>query len=268
MLRRSFKSREAESSSGRGLLLWSITGGVVVVVLVFVVLAQFSAPSNSAQPVWKNLVHTVAHPAAAFKVATAKIQHKAPPTPEPAPTAKPAPTPAPTSAPAAIAKPDYAAIAAARKAAADRKLAAAATHKVKTSAGASTVTSSGSNVASINSAPITPIVPITPAPRRVARSTPEPTSAPEVFVDAQLLRQSGADYPTMARDQGVQGTTIVLVSVSASGSVSSASVAQSSGNRLLDDAAVRAAYQSRFQPATRNGTPVASSARLVYTFSL
>jgi periplasmic protein TonB len=267
MLRRSFKAR-SENTSGRGLLLWSITGAVVVVGIVFVLLAQFSTPSSSAQPVWKNLVHTVTHPAQAIKVAKAKIEHKAPPTPEPTPTATQAPTPAPTTAPATTAnKADAASLVTARKRAEVRKLAAAATtHKARASAATSTVSSSGANVASAgNGVPIAPIVPITPAPRR----TPAPTAAPaETFVDAQLVHQGNADYPMMARDQGVQGTTIVLVSVTASGAVSSASVAQSSGNKLLDASALRAAYQSRFQPATRNGAPVASSARLVYTFSL
>jgi protein TonB len=269
MMRRSFRSRrDAVDSGGRSILLWSIGGAAVVVVLVIVALAQFSQPSNSAQPTWKNLVHTVAHPAQAFKVASATIQHNATPTvlpATPAPAPSQAPTPQATTAPAKVSKTDVAAVVAAKKRTEERKLAAA-----RKKAAAPTIFSTGSNVASAsNNAGLAPIVQITPAPRRVARAAiSAPTAQPETYVDPQLVRQAGADYPLMARDQGVQGTTVIQVSVSTSGGISSVSVAQSSGNRLLDDAAVRAAYRSKFQPATRNGAPTSSTARLVYTFSL
>ena len=53
-------------------------------------------------------------------------------------------------------------------------------------------------------------------------------------------------YPWEARVQGLEGTTVVRITVAASGVVSDATVATSSGSRLLDEAALRVAYLYRF----------------------
>jgi len=269
MMRRSFKSREDDGSkSGRSLLLWSIGGAVAIVFIAFVVLAQFSKPTNESAPAWKNVLHTIEHPVQAVRVARAKIKHEAVPTPQATPTAAPttAPTPAPTTAPATSrAKAETAALAAVKRAEEHKA------HKLKVALAGNKVTADTGTGGGAPPGLTAPIVPITPAPAKAVATT-APTATPEpvqeTFTDARLMRQGNADYPMMAKDEQIQGTTVVAVTVDASGAVQSASVAQSSGNRLLDSAAVTAAYHSKFAPALKNGAPTTATARLVYNFSL
>lgn len=75
-------------------------------------------------------------------------------------------------------------------------------------------------------------------------------------------------YPMAARASGVQGTTRVRLFVSVAGTVTAAVVMQSSGSRLLDDAAVASLLRWRFQPALRNGEPVAAEVVVPVVFSL
>jgi len=56
-------------------------------------------------------------------------------------------------------------------------------------------------------------------------------------------------YPSSARSSNIEGTTYVKVLVNASGKVVESVVASSSGNSMLDDAAVKALYKWRFTPA-------------------
>jgi protein TonB len=71
---------------------------------------------------------------------------------------------------------------------------------------------------------------------------------------------SDADYPLLALIGAEQGRTGVNVSVAPDGRVLDATVASSSGSQRLDQAAVQfAKTRWRFQPATRNGQPIAAS---------
>lgn len=56
-------------------------------------------------------------------------------------------------------------------------------------------------------------------------------------------------YPASARSSGVEGTTLVKVLVNASGKVEDAILAGSSGNKSLDDTAIKALFRWRFAPA-------------------
>ena len=56
-------------------------------------------------------------------------------------------------------------------------------------------------------------------------------------------------YPSAERNAGIDGTTKVRIVVGTSGRVESVSVARSSGNANLDNAAVNAAYRYRFTSA-------------------
>lgn len=53
-----------------------------------------------------------------------------------------------------------------------------------------------------------------------------------------------------------EGRVVLRVLVRADGTVGSVETAQSSGNQVLDRAAVEAATSWRFQPATRDGDPI------------
>lgn len=84
----------------------------------------------------------------------------------------------------------------------------------------------------------------------------------------QILSAPAPSYPESARRGGISGTTVVGMTVSTDGSVSSAWVESSSGNSTLDSAAVSAVYSWRFVPAKQNGTPVTANSRVPITFNL
>lgn len=87
-------------------------------------------------------------------------------------------------------------------------------------------------------------------------------------IGIQLLSAPAPAYPESARRAGISGTTVVGMTVSTDGSVSSAWVESSSGNSALDSAAVAAVYNWRFVPAKQNGTPVTANSRVPITFNL
>jgi len=75
-------------------------------------------------------------------------------------------------------------------------------------------------------------------------------------------------YPILARNKGIEGRVVVNVLVSAQGTVSTISVGQSSGSRLLDKAAVQAVKKWRFHPVLHNGKGVPSSETVPIVFRL
>ena len=75
-------------------------------------------------------------------------------------------------------------------------------------------------------------------------------------------------YPKDALDSGLEGRVSLTVAIGPDGSVSGVSVAKSSGHQILDDAAVRAVKRDWvFQPALKNGKPVAGAVTVVFEFS-
>lgn len=63
-------------------------------------------------------------------------------------------------------------------------------------------------------------------------------------------------YPELARKRGQEGLVRVRVEIDEGGNLLSVGVAESSGYKLLDDAAVKTVKRWRFKPATRDGVPV------------
>jgi protein TonB len=116
-----------------------------------------------------------------------------------------------------------------------------------------------------------------PRPLRAARPVPEATPPPPAPRPAgalelpRLLEEDpGATvrYPTRARRLGFEGTVTLLVHVRADGTVARVDVAESSGHDELDRAAAEAAARWRFEPARRDGRPVAHDARVPVEFKL
>ena len=64
----------------------------------------------------------------------------------------------------------------------------------------------------------------------------------------QKLHQAGDFYPAEAIAQGLEGEALILLIIDESGHVVGARVEQSSGHRLLDDAALRAVRSVRSLP--------------------
>jgi protein TonB len=95
-----------------------------------------------------------------------------------------------------------------------------------------------------------------------------PVYAPEMVVEARFVHQAEPDYPEVAKEQNAQGTAVVFATIGPNGNVISTRIDQSTGNRLLDAAALTAARESTFQPPMINGKPATETYRLLYTFAL
>jgi len=64
-------------------------------------------------------------------------------------------------------------------------------------------------------------------------------------------------YPGSALTAGIEGKTTLAFTVTGQGTVSDVSVAKSSGNADLDNAAAACVAQWRYKPATQDAKPVA-----------
>ncbi len=84
--------------------------------------------------------------------------------------------------------------------------------------------------------------------------------APDDFVAVDSMPVKLIDappvYPDSARRAGIEGSTWVKALVDTIGAVSSALVFKTSGNELLDQAAVESALKCKYQPALSNGQKV------------
>lgn len=91
------------------------------------------------------------------------------------------------------------------------------------------------------------------------------------LIEGGVLNNSASNlvqpvYPPIAKAARASGTVVVQVLVNESGAVMAASAQE--GHPLLRSAAVKAAIESTFNPATRNGKPVKVAGTLEITFQL
>ncbi len=98
---------------------------------------------------------------------------------------------------------------------------------------------------------------------------PPPEDAPKkpVVVPPKLLRFVSAPYPPEAQKAGTQGDVVLELSIDATGKVTRAEVAEPAGHGF-DDAAKAAALEFVFEPATRDGKPIAAKILYKYSFTL
>lgn len=75
-------------------------------------------------------------------------------------------------------------------------------------------------------------------------------------VKPQLVTSTKPVYPDLARRAGIEGIVTVKMLVDIDGSVIEVEIIKSSGNTLLDQAAVTAAHQHRFTVAHQRDRPV------------
>ena len=87
-------------------------------------------------------------------------------------------------------------------------------------------------------------------------------------VDPSSRARNPPKYPPEEQRRGIQGTTVLVISIDASGGVLDVEVEKSSGNRNLDRAAVQAARRWSFNPEIRNGQKVASRVRVPVEFKM
>jgi protein TonB len=70
-------------------------------------------------------------------------------------------------------------------------------------------------------------------------------------------------YPESARRRGIEGTVLLQMRITAQGRVEAVKVVRSAGYPELDESAIEAVRRWRFEPARRNGAPVAEDAVLL-----
>ncbi|QNN69310.1 energy transducer TonB [Thermomonas carbonis] len=111
--------------------------------------------------------------------------------------------------------------------------------------------------------------PMAPAPARDAKPA---VKAPVTSRsrDASLIARSQVlpKYPASALRSGETGTVLVLANIDRNGVPIEVSLDDRSGNREFDRSALQAVRQWRFQPALRDGKPVASTVRVPVEFAL
>lgn len=71
----------------------------------------------------------------------------------------------------------------------------------------------------------------------------------EIEVKPKPLRSPVPNYPYEAKKAGIEGMTVVKMLIDTDGSVMDVKVLKTSGNQLLDEAALDAAKKSTFSPA-------------------
>ncbi|MGL5207156.1 MAG: energy transducer TonB [Acidaminococcaceae bacterium] len=72
------------------------------------------------------------------------------------------------------------------------------------------------------------------------------------LVPPRLVRYVKPEYPSAARQSGIEGKVIVRVLVDANGNVASTDVYESSGSNILDEKALSSANEWEFAPAKNN----------------
>ncbi|GAB3094779.1 energy transducer TonB [Lysobacter terrae] len=75
------------------------------------------------------------------------------------------------------------------------------------------------------------------------------------------------DYPPELACKQVGGTTVLNVALAANGYPVKIDIVTSSGNKTLDDSAVKAVHDWKFRPATVRGKPTTSKIQVPVTFS-
>ncbi len=89
-----------------------------------------------------------------------------------------------------------------------------------------------------------------------------------VFVKPKRSKPSKPPYPETLKARGLEGDVEVRVSIDAKGRVTEVAILKSSGEAAFDEAARVAAQGESFQPATRDGQPVAFTLSYSYRFRI
>jgi len=125
---------------------------------------------------------------------------------------------------------------------------------------------SAGSVASPGAAAVSRAVPATPAVKAADSSGTEKITGPSY--EAAYLDNPKPPYPPAARRLKLQGSATVRVMVSPEGRPKSVRLENSSGARILDEAALAAVQQWTFVPARRGNKAVAAEVDVPVRFSL
>ena len=83
----------------------------------------------------------------------------------------------------------------------------------------------------------------------------------------KILSKPRANYTDAARQAQVQGKVVLRVTFAANGTIGGISVISGLGNGLTEQA-IAAARNIKFEPAKKNGQPVATVKSIEYTFTI
>lgn len=118
----------------------------------------------------------------------------------------------------------------------------------------------------VDTRPIVADAPPTPAPPAPAPVVEEKITLPSA--GANYLNNPAPEYPEIAQERGWEGKVLMKVHVLENGKPDSVVVVKSSGQKVLDDAAVKTVYKWSFVPAKRGETPIAGNVTIPITFNL
>lgn len=103
---------------------------------------------------------------------------------------------------------------------------------------------------------------ISQAPQFVV-TTQDPVLLNETEVDRTLKRE----YPTLLKDAGISGTTVIHIFIDEDGVVQNTLIDESSGHKGLDDAALKIGLVAKFSPAKNRDKFVALWISMPITFT-
>ena len=114
--------------------------------------------------------------------------------------------------------------------------------------------------------PVPPIPNPTPKPAPTPKQGGGTLSLPSSVISSKVVEKPAPPYPQIAKTAGISGPVAVQILVDEQGRVVSAKA--TSGNPLLQAAAVQAAYRARFTPTMLSGQPVKVTGSITYNFVL
>jgi protein TonB len=98
---------------------------------------------------------------------------------------------------------------------------------------------------------------------------PEPVAKPKgPSRSPKVLNWTDPPYPEQARQQGIEGTVVLKLTVQENGAPNNVRVSKSSGHAALDEAAVAHVRRARFSPALKNGEETAMAITFRVKFHL
>lgn len=92
------------------------------------------------------------------------------------------------------------------------------------------------------------------------------TKSPQILNRAEVVQAMARDYPSLLRDAGIGGTSVVLVFVGTDGTVERSLLAKTSGHPELDSAALKVMKTYRFSPAMNRDKTVPVWIQIPITF--
>jgi len=85
---------------------------------------------------------------------------------------------------------------------------------------------------------------------------------------ARMIQARAPEYPAIALEQGVSGQALIEIVLDSDGNLMGASVARTSGNHLLDQAALHAVKASRYAAGINDCSSVGGTFRVEVDFRL